>query len=174
MTTVYLIRHANAYDIMGFQEPDTPLRGQGPAQAKILAQRLKLLPIDVVYTSPYERSHETATVYVKLAKKAINIDPRLKEIGTAEWTAKDFSREKDRIEDVLLSIVAKNRGKTIAIFAHGNLIKTLLCKIVDASLNVYNNKLFIGLASITTIYVQDTGLMQIVSVSDTAHETTLC
>ena len=171
MTTVYLMRHANAYDIMGFQEPETPLRGPGPDQAKLLAARLKSLPIDAVYASPYERSQETALAYTKLSKLTVITDPRLKEIGTSEWTNKDFSKEKDKIEDIILSIVAKNREKTIAVFAHGNLIKTLLCKIMGSDLEVYENKLLIGLASITTIFVHDNGTMQIVSVSDTAHET---
>jgi broad specificity phosphatase PhoE len=170
MTEVFLIRHANAYDENGFQEPDTPLRGTGPKQATKLAKRLDEFKIESAYASPYKRAQQTAKEFSNKTGIPVITDERLKEIGTNTWTEKDFEKAKDFAEDVLLEIIAKNRNKKVALFIHGNLIKVLICKLLNANLEAYNNVLVISLASITTLIVEDTGQIKIVSISDNAHE----
>ncbi|PIS23412.1 hypothetical protein COT49_00115 [candidate division WWE3 bacterium CG08_land_8_20_14_0_20_40_13] len=170
MTEVFLLRHANAYDEFGFQEPDTPLRGKGSEQAQKLAGRLATCNIDVAYSSPYARARETAGVFSNLTGIKIAVDERLKEVGTEEWTPKDLENTGETIKDVLLEIVRKNRGKKIAIFAHGNLIKALLCRILHADFEAYNNLLVVSVASMTILHIEDTNQIKIVTVSDNAHE----
>ena len=71
---IYLIRHGesegNAKNIR--QGADVPLTEQGIKQAEFLATRLMDLPIDLIISSPYLRTKQTAEVISNKLKKEIN------------------------------------------------------------------------------------------------------
>jgi len=169
MTKIILLRHANAYDMDGNQEPDTPLRFGGEDHAEKLATRLLDFGIEKVYASPYTRAFQTATAFANKSNLEIEVNEKLKEIGTEEWTENDFNKAKELTEDIILSIVSKNKDKIIAVFTHGNFIKTLLCQILSSPLSSYKTRLEIGLASITCLKFDEKGGLIITGVSDNSH-----
>jgi probable phosphoglycerate mutase len=65
-TTLYLVRHGetnyNRDDIMQGSGIDEPLNTTGRRQSEALAQRLASVDLDVIYTSPMQRTEETADI----------------------------------------------------------------------------------------------------------------
>ncbi|MBI5817332.1 MAG: class I tRNA ligase family protein [Candidatus Yonathbacteria bacterium] len=121
------------------------LTDRGIRQAMTAGKKLKKQKIDVVYSSDFARTHETAELVAKeigIAKELIRFDPRLREINTgmfnnksnAEYHAfyasneerfykapeggENLSEVKRRVMDFLYEIEQKHRGETILIVTH--------------------------------------------------------
>lgn len=95
---LYLIRHGQSEtnvnpDLMG-QTPDVALTKLGKRQAELLGQRFnkELVAFDFVYSSPYKRAYDTATIALGSSAGHIIKSPRLREYEAGEWTGK--SRKK--------------------------------------------------------------------------------
>lgn len=74
-SAVILIRHCESSG----QHPEAPLTETGRAQARELAERLAVLPIDRIVSSPYARAVATIEPFAKRAKLPIELDARLAE-----------------------------------------------------------------------------------------------
>ena len=65
MSNIYLVRHGqdedNLHNILNGHR-DLPLTDLGRQQAAIVGQKLRDNNIDVIYSSPLQRAHETATI----------------------------------------------------------------------------------------------------------------
>jgi broad specificity phosphatase PhoE len=93
MQTLWLVRHEHRLD---FIEPewletaaypyDPPLSPRGLTRAVALAQKFARVPIDIVYTSPFLRTIQTADPLAKLAQLAIRLEWGLSEWLCEEWT----------------------------------------------------------------------------------------
>ena len=102
---LHLIRHgeseANRAGIYQGQSYDTPLTPMGVKQAKAVAKILPGVKADVVYTSPLQRTYETAEEIRKVTKLKLIVDDKLLEISHGDWEGKkpeDFSKkEKTRL-----------------------------------------------------------------------------
>ena len=59
---IYIVRHGQSEGNLNksHQSDDTPLSEQGLQQAKFLANRFKSIPIDVIWSSPFLRTQQTA------------------------------------------------------------------------------------------------------------------
>src|SRR5262249_12511371 len=62
------------------------LSAEGGQQAARLASRLRGLPVAAVYSSPLQRTLETAEPIARLFGVSIEPRPRLTEVGFGEWT----------------------------------------------------------------------------------------
>ncbi|MDQ1682679.1 MAG: hypothetical protein QOH99_1220 [Frankiaceae bacterium] len=85
MATVLLARHgltAVTGDVLAGQAPGLHLDERGTAQAARLAERVAMLPLAAVVSSPLERCQET----VAPLGRPVETDPRLVEAGYGEWT----------------------------------------------------------------------------------------
>lgn len=78
---LYLIRHGrtDAYENNLRQSPDTPLGEYGTNQAKLLAEKLKLVKIDHLYSSEWPRAHQTAQQISLKNNVSIKVHPHLHE-----------------------------------------------------------------------------------------------
>ena len=90
MTTFYLIRHAsNDYlvqnKIAGWL-PKIHLNEKGRSEAGHLASRLAHEPIVAIYSSPLERSVETAQPLADILRQKVRISEGLGEIRFGDWT----------------------------------------------------------------------------------------
>ncbi len=78
---VFIVRHGQSQDSADkvHQRFDSPLTEKGLVQAKQVAERLKNLEIDLIFTSPLTRACQTAEVISKLIDKAFEVEPLLTE-----------------------------------------------------------------------------------------------
>src|SRR3954447_26351556 len=93
MTTVVLVRHgltAMTGPVLAGRTPGLHLDERGQKQAAAVAERIAVLPLAAVVTSPLERCVETAEA-IRDAQKdepAWNVEDRLIECGYGDWTGK--------------------------------------------------------------------------------------
>ena len=87
MATVLLARHgltAVTGDVLAGQAPGLHLDERGIAQAARLAERVAMLPLAAVVSSPLERCQET----IAPIGRPVETEPRLVEAGYGDWTGK--------------------------------------------------------------------------------------
>jgi len=142
---------------------DMNLSERGHAQAKTLAKFLREKKIDAIYASPMKRVQQTLAPTLKKHTVHPVTFPELREIDFGDWTGFgwDTVREKfgiqpyewldkielgvvpngestvhfrRRVEPCLHKITRQNRGKTVAIFCHGGVIRMMLSILLDVPL----------------------------------------
>jgi probable phosphomutase (TIGR03848 family) len=100
MTKFLLIRHAltdaSGQRLTG-RAPGVRLNAQGQRQAQALAVRLANLPIAAVYSSPLERTLETAEAIARLLGTDAIPCEDLREIEFGEWTNASFEALADQL-----------------------------------------------------------------------------
>ena len=80
----YFLRHGETdwnkqQRIMG--QSDVPLNKNGVLQAKTAAEKIQVLPIDAIVTSPLKRAYATAEIISNKIRQPIFIDNDLREFG---------------------------------------------------------------------------------------------
>jgi probable phosphoglycerate mutase len=78
---LYLVRHGESEANVGHycQAPDTKLTQIGLSQAKLVAHRFKTIPIDIILTSKYFRTQQTAKAIVDATDVPMEVHPLLHE-----------------------------------------------------------------------------------------------
>ena len=159
VTRVYFVRHAEAEgNIKGFLQgrTETDVTERGISQLDKLAERMKDIPLEAVYTSPMRRAYQTAEAVnrhhgLDIIRRdgLIEIDAGL--IDGLYWDDIEarFPRELDvwlhdlpsfcapegekmtevyeRVKECVGGIVNENRGRTIAVVSHGCALRNYLC-----------------------------------------------
>ena len=146
---IWLLRHgATEWALNGRHtgSSDIPLLPQGEAEARALAPLLGQQAFDAVYTSPLQRPRRTCDL-AGLGQQA-RLEPDLREwdygryegITTAEirrtvpnWTVfshpcpdgESLEDVQQRCERLLARLVAEHPGGTVALFAHGHILRSL-------------------------------------------------
>lgn len=123
---VYIIRHADRLKD-GNRTPESPLSQKGIRQAKMVAKRVTKLGIDVIYSSTYERAHETARVIAKELDKPIELWDRLVEANSDIET---FEQLNQRTEEVLKHLISHHGGQTVLCVSHASMIEKIVAKMV--------------------------------------------
>lgn len=149
-TRLILIRHGetdwNVEKRYQGQE-DPPLNRRGREQAKLLAEALSGVPVNVLYSSPLARARETAETLKERFGVPLHFEARLKEIHLGEWGGKlsvevaeqdpdrhlrweadawsvtppggeSLFQVRERVHAAADDIVLKHEGKTIGMVAH--------------------------------------------------------
>ena len=93
MTTIYLIRHAEAEGnlyrrIQGHWNGQVTPRGQ--KQIDALAERFRNVPIDAVYSSDLQRTKDTAGAILKYHDLQLETTPRLREANLGVWEGRPW------------------------------------------------------------------------------------
>lgn len=175
---------------------DIPLGEKGLRQAACLGERFAHVPLDAVYTSPLQRAYQTAQgVCAQLPLEPIcwdglrEIDGGVLEGRTNDENIREYPevmrtfREQPakfcpphgesaeqvhaRVMQAIEEIIAKERGKTIAIVSHGF---ALLCSI--GSLGIPFDQLpprILANASVSCIRFAEDGSYEIVCWNDQSH-----
>ena len=110
MTTVFLLRHGLTKltgPVLAGRTPGVHLDERGEAQAAAAADRLAVLPLAAVVTSPLERCAETARVVLARQRAAgrspaRRTDRRLLECDYGDWTGREI---KSLVKDPLWRVV---------------------------------------------------------------------
>jgi probable phosphomutase (TIGR03848 family) len=110
MATVFLLRHGLTKltgPVLAGRTPGVHLDERGQAQAAAAADRLAVLPLSAVVTSPLERCSETAAVVLARQRAAgrkpvRRSDRRLLECDYGDWTGREI---KSLVRDPLWPVV---------------------------------------------------------------------
>ncbi|HAA25296.1 MAG TPA: histidine phosphatase family protein [Ruminiclostridium sp.] len=165
-TKFIIVRHAEAVGnkIREFHGwTDEGITEKGKLQALRVAERLKNVPVDVIYSSSMKRTMETARYISEVKNLPIIPVDDLKEINGGLWegmTWKDLAKKypdeydiwenephlcqmpegecmegfQQRIVTAVMRILEKEAGKNILIVTHGTAIKVLLCHLKELPL----------------------------------------
>jgi broad specificity phosphatase PhoE len=95
---LYLVRHGESdFDSSDFtpgargDQWDPPLGARGREQARLLAGRLRAMPMPAaVYCSPLRRARETAAAFAAISGVGIRVDDDLAEAHLGDWEGKPF------------------------------------------------------------------------------------
>lgn len=181
-TTFLLIRHGNidlANRVPG-RLPGLHLSKHGRAQALRIAELLKSTPIAAIYSSPLDRTMETAMPLAQQLHLEIIRRESLIEIDFGAWTGKSFEelehdfgwkqfhffRNGCIIPDGELMVQVQSRmmaeirrlhmahsGQVVAIFSHNDPIKSVLAYFLGISLDLFLRiSVDTGSISIVSVY----------------------
>ena len=191
-TTIYLIRHANPdYKLQKkLGDKNMPLSKEGRRQAKLLAKNLANREIELIYSSEFKRAKETASYFSKEIKKPVKINKRLNEIDWKNWhrikyfntcetkrpsglkNYKELDARLDKMQirgrRLLWSIYKKNKAKRVALFCHGNIIKSILTSILNADVIGFLS-IEIFQSSITKLIIDSKGYVKINHINEVSH-----
>ena len=102
LTTVILVRHAEKATDPGLEDP--PLSAEGAARSRSLASVLASSGVSVIYTTPYERTRQTAAPLAA----ALSLTPV--EVKAGATYANDLAAR----------IRAEHSGDTVLVVGHSN------------------------------------------------------
>lgn len=184
MPVVLLIRHGeNEYVAKGRlagRKSGVHLNEKGHAQAQALADNLKHLPIKAVYSSPLDRTMETAEPLAQAKKLEVIPREGLLEVDFGKWqnrTLKELARRKlwktvqsapsqmrfpegesfaeaqQRIANELIALSRQHGSKDLfACFGHSDMIKLAVSYFIGQPLDLFQ-RLMVQPASITTLSI---------------------
>ena len=168
-TIVYLIRHSEKLDTKYIDKYHSDefyqitrekriLSSEGERKAKILSENEEFDKLDIIYSSNYVRTIQTAKYFAERLNIKININKDFnerkygnplesKEIGIEQYYDENIKNNEgesrkevtERMYNAFNKIVKENKGKNIAIFSHGAAITFLLMKWCDL-LSIANDK----------------------------------
>lgn len=176
---------------------DSPLTELGLRQAGWLSDAYKSLPIDIIYTSTLDRAYNTAKIFRGDREIDIIRLDELKEINFGEWEGRKFMEikeedpeffaafrdtpetfrpiggetfldAKDRVVCAVEDILAKNKGKKIAIVIHGAVLKLLMGHFLNHTINQVWDEPIIQPTSVSHICFNEEG-HEILKFGDTSH-----
>ena len=118
---VILVRHAAHDNVGGYlagRTPGVPLGAAGQAQARRLAGRMARERIDIIQSSPVQRTRETAQAIADIAAREVEIAPALEEVDFgAAWAGRTFEElnrhEHWRRWNAARSVTATPAGETM-------------------------------------------------------------
>jgi probable phosphoglycerate mutase len=195
MTTLFLIRHGeNSYvgkKLAGWT-PGVHLNAKGRQQAEALAERLAPVRFEAIYSSPLERTLETARPLARAARLRIRQREDLGEVRYGEWTGKSLRalgrtklwrvvqfnpsnmrfpggealRETQvRAVGALEAICHEHPKGAVAVFSHGDLIRLCVAHYLGLALDLFQ-RIQVNPASVTVIQVGG-GFTRLARLNDT-------
>lgn len=186
MTTIIFVRHAvtshTGHRLSG-RLPGIHLSEEGRSQAEAVAAGLENVPFDAVYSSPIDRTMETARAIA--ARQGLRVRPRqgLSEVDFGKWTNKTFKvlvRNKlwpviqrwpsgvrfpegesflevhQRAVGEVEKLRAKHPKQTICCVSHADVLKLIVAHYLGMHMDLFQ-RLDIGPASVTVIAVGSMG-----------------
>ncbi len=197
-TTVLLVRHGmndfvKAHRLAGWM-PGVHLNDLGLRQAQAVAERLAAVRIAAVYSSPLERTMETAQPIADRHSLPVISQRELGELDPGEWTGRLAEEVKEcelwrqmqrwpsmaafpggeaiaeaqrRIARALDQVRFAHPGETVVVVSHSDPIRLAVAFFTGLPLDLYQ-RLMIGPASITELVFTNDG-PRLVRANDRAH-----
>ena len=191
-TVIYLVRHCHPdytkeKKLGDFNMPLSPF---GNEQLQFLTERLVKLKINKIYASELKRAQETAAPIASILDIEVNVSPRLNEIDWWDWyripyfNTSELNRSKklknyveldaqlDAMQTnarrLLHDVFKNNKGKTVALFTHGNFIKSVLTGILNADvIGFLSQEIF--QSSLSKIVIDRDGYVRINFINNVDH-----
>jgi broad specificity phosphatase PhoE len=184
MTRFLLIRHALT-DAVGKtitgRLPGVHINDEGKRQVSILADQLKGLSIDAMYSSPMERAMETANTIAVPHQLNVSVLGELNEIDCGEWsgrTIQELRGERQfqlfnsfrsgtripggetmleaqlRMVNCIEKLAGRHKEQTVVLVSHGDPLKATACFYMGIHLDLMH-KIEISPASVTNLEVYE-------------------
>ena len=198
MTDIYFIRHCESVtNAMGIfaGNSEYPISERGEEQLKYLKERFKKIHLDKVYTSPLSRAYKTGEAVNFYNQAPLIVEPDLHErsmgiyegLNSSAYTPEeqeyrkahpmDFRPPKgenvrdviDRVMPVLRKIIAENPGKTVAVTAHGGVIKYCFHQLRGLSDDEIRKIKIMGNTGVTLVRFSDPEHFVFLYENDTSH-----
>jgi probable phosphomutase (TIGR03848 family) len=180
MRLLVLVRHAvtehTGARLSGWL-PGLHLSEEGRQQARALTERLEVVPVDALYTSPLERCQETAGFLAEAKGLKLETVEDLGEVRYGDWTGRElkqlvkeplwkvvqatpsaarFPQGESIYEMQARAVLATERlreahpGQTVAVCSHADVIKALVCHYLGMHLDLVQ-RVVVSPASVTAI-----------------------
>ncbi len=200
-TRVFLVRHGST--VLSAEDrfagaTNVELSDLGRAQARALSHRLASQPIEAFYSSPLDRTHETARILAEPHGKPIQTDSGFLEINHGVWEGLTRQEAETRFADMyvkweedpynfapeggetglavtarampaLLRAVAAHPGKILCVVSHKATIRLLLGAILGFDPRRYRDHLDLNPASLTVLDFRDAMEARLTVFNDVAH-----
>ena len=199
-TRFYLIRHGETDWNKGGRyqgRTNIQLNDLGREQARLLGERFKYLPLDVVYVSPLDRAVATAEPVATSHGLTPITDEHFIEINFGEWEGhtieelsekfgsaytdffKDpfdhpvpgegsFQNAMDRAIEGFNILAERHKGQNVAIISHGGLLRVMLVGLLEMG-DAFSRKTWMTNTSITMLDVMSDGRKLLMTLNDKAH-----
>mgnify|MGYP000846971038 CR=1 FL=1 len=199
-TRLIFVRHAEAEGNMTRRFhgwTDSELTEKGHLQAKRVAERLKDMDIDAVYSSNLKRAMQTAGYIAEVKGLQIKSSNKLREINGGDWENVPFSELpvrwpveyetfesrpyehkmpngesmeefQKRLVSEVMSIISENEGKNICIVTHGTAIRALICYFRACTLEEMINVAWCDNTALTIFDYED-GVFTTITEGDASH-----
>ncbi|WP_243292274.1 histidine phosphatase family protein [Bacillus sp. FJAT-47783] len=188
MLRLYLTRHGETeWNVEKRMQGwlDSNLTKEGIEAAKALGERLQPVTFQAIYTSPSERTKQTARLILeKKQNKTFEIDERLREINLGKWQGKTHEEIKElypgqyaayfqsphlynqddgetftdvqkRAVSFMNEIIEKHQTGNILVISHGIWLKSLLNYIKNESLANFWNGSFLHGTALSVVKVKN-------------------
>jgi probable phosphoglycerate mutase len=183
-TLILLVRHGQTPTtgtVLPGRAPGLHLSDQGRAQAERVAERLADLPIDAIYSSPLERTRETAEPTAVCSGLEVHENAGLIECDFGEWTGaalaelaglpqwqtvqftpsafrfpdgESFEQMQARMVGTLEALCAAHAGGVVVCFSHADPIKAAVAHALGTHLDHFQ-RIVISPGSVSAIsYVE--------------------
>jgi probable phosphoglycerate mutase len=186
MTTFLLIRHgahALGGETIAGRLPGVRLSPLGRDQAAAMAERVAQVPVSALYSSPVERTRETAEILAARIGLPVRLSEALAEIDFGAWTGSSvedlrgseaWSRwnrfrsgaeapggermlaAQARMVSEMLSLREKHPEQIVALVSHGDVIKGAVAYWLGVPLDLFQ-RIEISLASVSVVRLGDYG-----------------
>jgi probable phosphoglycerate mutase len=183
MTIFYLVRHGNTgvrNKIIG-RTPGIHLNQEGHAQAQKMAARFSEIPITALYSSPLDRTMDTAQHLARQINLTIQIVEEVVEIDFGDWTGMAFDdirkdsrwehfnsfrsgtripggetmlEVQDRFVGWMEAVRRQHAGERVIVVSHGDPIRAAVLYYSGLHIDMFN-RLDISLTSVNAINVDD-------------------
>lgn len=203
MTTIILVRHATTPATgrrLGGWTPGVHLDEGGRAQADAVARRLTGLDVAAVYSSPLERTRETAQAIARAQGLRVRTRRELGEVDYGEWTDRPLGQLRRRklwttiqttpsrvtfpggesirgmqarAVDAVESLAADHEGATIVAVSHADVIKAIVAALLGMPLDTFQ-RLVVAPASVSivTLPAGAAPVLQLLNATDHLPPTT--
>lgn len=155
----------------------------GVKQAKLTAQRFRLLPINAIYCSTLRRAVETAEIIAReIPDIPLQRSRGLRECYPcvppipayieyfAQVPAEEIAQGKEQAEKAFDKYFKRARGndKHEILVCHGNLIRYLVCRVLEIQPEAWG-RMDICNCGISTVLIKPDGRMILISHNDVGH-----
>jgi broad specificity phosphatase PhoE len=185
MTMLSFVRHGAhvQQDQVLVGRADVPLSAKGREQAERVAERLRHERVDVLQSSPRQRTRETADCIAARLGKVVEIAPALDEVDTGNWAGRSFAElaadpewqhwnavrstaraphgesmldVQVRITRHIESVCARHPDGSVVLVTHGDVIRSAVLYYLGISVDLYS-RIQIDTGSLTTLLVGSWG-----------------
>lgn len=187
MTVFHLLRHGEHVlrgRVLAGRTPGVGLSAMGRAEIAAVAERLAEEKIDALYSSPLQRTRETAEILSERLNLPVAYRDDLLELDFGEWTGLTYDavraderwqvwntcrsiatvpggesmrQVQERVVRALFDLRRTHRNGRMLIVSHGDVIRAALMFALGMPLDFYS-RIEVGLASLNTIHIDDSGI----------------